>query len=342
MTREIVHVLSFHRFLHSSLRVFITFCICFCLSVFASFLPDEVKAEDYTLSRARNSFLYGDYQNALHTLNGFLQIKGHSIQELRDAYLLTARCLFALERFAEAKESYKEVLARDRLWRPEPERFTPPEIALFNEALEEHEAWWFKRERLSFLFSAGLGIALLPGIELTMESERPVTMISLGAGIDYLLMTRSPALSIRSTISYANKGCRGSRTESGNEYKTEIELHYLEIPVLLVSTWNGPQHTKPFILGGIYTAFSLPLRHAEKNMITVTQEFDDELNSFDLGIVVGGGLQLMTYKPNSIFLEVRYSVGLRYINKTSGWIDHVKLGAARNQSLAIFLGIRLQ
>ena len=111
-----------------SLLLALTF-LAIATAVYAANSEDLAEAEDW--------FTFGEYQKALNRTTSLLNenlLKGN---DLRDGYVLQARCLVALDREDEAKDAFRQVIRTDPKWQPDPALFTAPEIAAYSEAVSE-------------------------------------------------------------------------------------------------------------------------------------------------------------------------------------------------------------
>ncbi len=90
-------------------------------------------AED--LAQAEDWFSFGDYDKALNRASSLVNGGLAQGDQLRDAHVLRARCLLALDRKDESEEAYRQAVAVDPNWKPDPVQFTESEIAVFSAAV---------------------------------------------------------------------------------------------------------------------------------------------------------------------------------------------------------------
>jgi hypothetical protein len=110
-------------------------------------------------------------------------------------------------------------------------------------------------------------------------------------------------------VLYLQKGCRA---ETG-DIRGNFNLDEISVPMLLKLKFV-PGKISPFILAGGEAAYVLSYKNTEGNKLDL-KEFT---NSFDYGLVLGGGLFLMidTFGFN---IEARYHYGLADLgNESSG------------------------
>ncbi len=97
----------------------------------------------------------------------------------------------------------------------------------------------------------------------------------------------------------------------------------------------GTGDTKPYIMAGPTIGFNL----SAKQKITLGSDSDeedikDDISSTDFGLGFGGGVNFHTGN-NSIFVEVRYNIGLTNINDDSDDPDT----EIKTKGIKIFAGI---
>ena len=126
---------------------------------------------------------------------------------------------------------------------------------------------------------------------------------------------------------------KGVETAIG-EVDIEFNLAYLEVPVMLKYAF-GTGDTKPYIMAGPTIGFNL----SAKQKISAGSESDeedikDDISSTDFGLGFGGGVNFHTGN-NSIFVEVRYNIGLTNVNDNSDDPDT----EIKTKGIQIFTGI---
>lgn len=117
-------------------------------------------------------------------------------------------------------------------------------------------------------------------------------------------------------VLYFQKGCRA---ETG-DIRGNFNLDEISVPLLFKFKFI-PGKTSPFILAGGEVAYVLSYKNTEGDQPDLKQS----INSFDYGLVLGGGLLLMI-DTFSINIEARYHYGLADLgNESSG--SHFKTSA---------------
>ena len=95
-------------------------------------VPAALATVRQDLDRAQDLYDFAEFQQAQELVTGLIdggQLVGDN---LRDAYILRARCAVGLGLEKMAQEDFCSVLALDRNWAPDPIVFPKDEVALFN------------------------------------------------------------------------------------------------------------------------------------------------------------------------------------------------------------------
>ncbi len=92
-------------------------------------------AEPQDLGQARNHYEFAEFNKALDICNALITGGTLTGSDLRDAYILKARCLVNLGNHSMAQESYCEALRTDKSWRPAPDLLTKDEQDVFDRTL---------------------------------------------------------------------------------------------------------------------------------------------------------------------------------------------------------------
>jgi opacity protein-like surface antigen len=138
------------------------------------------------------------------------------------------------------------------------------------------------------------------------------------------------SVTLRFEPMYLQKGAEATM----NGVDIEFNLAYLEVPVMLKFAF-GTGDTKPYIMAGPTVGFNLSAKQTI-SMGGNSEEMDlkDDISSTDFGLGFGGGVNFLTGK-NSIFVEVRYTLGLTNINDDSDDPD----SELKTKGIQIFAGI---
>jgi hypothetical protein len=130
---------------------------------------------------------------------------------------------------------------------------------------------------------------------------------------------RPGIVGVMGELMYAKKGAKVGAIETS--------LHYLEIPVLL--RVNAGSNSLNGILGYFIVgpAFDIKLR----TEINGVKDDSDRFEDFDIGIVVGGGVEITRF-----IIEGRGNWGLRRVNKG----DLSSAQEIKTKSFALLFGVR--
>lgn len=162
-------------------------------------------------------------------------------------------------------------------------------------------------------FKGNLGI-----VNLTGDISANKATIGFGGGALFRYYA-SPEFSIQPELLISLKGTK----EEGDDGE-KLKLTYVEVPVLLM--YHPP--TKGNIVPGFYFGPQLSFLMSAKSG---GEDIKDMINSTDFGLVIGAGIDVSSREKGSLFLDLRYALGLSNIAKESDG-DSIKNGA-------FFLGI---
>jgi len=104
----------------------------FCSSVCPGI---SLAAEPGKLGEARNHYEFAEFNQALDICNQLITGGSLTGDDLRDVYVLKARCLVNVGNHSMAQESFCSALKQDKSWRPAPDLLTKDEQADFDLAL---------------------------------------------------------------------------------------------------------------------------------------------------------------------------------------------------------------
>jgi hypothetical protein len=124
--------------------------------------------------------------------------------------------------------------------------------------------------------------------------------------------------------------------ESGDEYDVSTKVSYLDIPVLAKMGFMHGGPIQPSVFLGPSMALNLSAKSRfEGEGSEIEVDVKDQMNTFDLGLVVGGGVEFPVGK-RSFGVELRYSKGL------TNAVDENANGDAHNNVLAVMGSFALQ
>ena len=177
--------------------------------------------------------------------------------------------------------------------------------------------------------------------------------LNLGASFGVFRVSR---VQIMAEVYYRQKGAAGSLTDLGTFALTEdgtapvvqdieVGLDYVEIPLLArVDLGGGTGKLFPYLFGGPAFAWKLSCGIAvsgstgqpETQCDDLTQDLERTLRSYDLGMVVGAGVDFaLPGGVGALNLDARYTGGLSTIGDGDDALD------IRNQAFTVMLGYSL-
>jgi hypothetical protein len=155
-----------------------------------------------------------------------------------------------------------------------------------------------------------------------------------GAGL-FATYRLSPFMALQPELLYTRKsvGMLRMRT-SPPAASVDVNLNYLEFPVLLKFSLPQQQHTTPILLAGPYVSRRLTGSIEDANGIFEKRESDDLIRRFDYGVVVGTGLESYIGRRHINF-DARYSLGLTHLLDTSDERDLYNRGFTMSIGLGL-------
>lgn len=181
-------------------------------------------------------------------------------------------------------------------------------------------------QALSAGVKAGLNVATLDFDRQPPESPAIDTRTGLVAGL-FFVWPAGSRLSVQTEALYSQKGA--TFDESG--VSGAVELDYLEVPILLRLSTPPSNGASFHVFGG--PSFGVRLRARSEIAFegeTEREEFSDEVKRFDLGLVVGAGVEL-----GRLVIDGRYTWGVSNVNALAD--DDVEI---RNRAFSIMAGVK--
>ncbi|MBC8358515.1 MAG: PorT family protein [Candidatus Aminicenantes bacterium] len=160
------------------------------------------------------------------------------------------------------------------------------------------------------------------------------TGFSLGCGVEFAL---SKNIAFEIDWLYSQKGCKGEiKPVYPGSYviPTKYTLHLFSIPVILKIKFLPD--SSPYILGG--GEFSFVLTHRYTYIFNGGGDglnITENTKYLDYGLVFGGGFEIRS-KAASLFIEVRYHLGLQNISK-----DYFKFESIKTRAAVLILGFKI-
>jgi hypothetical protein len=142
-------------------------------------------------------------------------------------------------------------------------------------------------------------------------------------GVSFLIPT-SKAGGYQMEVLFHQKGARNLLRRDDH-----LALTYLEIPVLLHLDLVQRDPQGIFLAAGVAPAFNV---HASYEDEGVKEDVTSDIENFDIGLVISGGVEL-----RDVTVEARYTWGLR-----SAFHDGELEGTFKNRAFTIMAGFRLR
>jgi len=141
-------------------------------------------------------------------------------------------------------------------------------------------------------------------------------------------------VAIQGETFFSQMGSKYEEMILGTNYKEELKLTYIEVPLLVKVVLPTQSSIKPNIFSGSYVALNLDAKAT--TYIAGVKEGEEDLEdvrTLDYGLVFGAGLDIELGNLMLIF-DARYNLGLTKINDPEG-LDI----AVKNNALVAMLGI---
>jgi hypothetical protein len=174
----------------------------------------------------------------------------------------------------------------------------------------------------------GLNVSDAVGVDV--GEPDPLYGVSAGLAAAY---APSDMFSLQMEILFTMKGARGTHEAFfGGAKEADVRISYLEFPILAKMTFPVDWALRPSLFFGPAVAFELA-SEAEFTVLgrTESQEIQQYINDMDLGLVFGGGTDIITGRGNLLF-DVRYTLGMISADYSKYGLD------IRNGSLSFLIG----
>ena len=205
--------------------------------------------------------------------------------------------------------------------------------------------------QIPLTFKGGINLSKFIGGDAgTTEQSRG---LNLGASLGVFRVSR---VQVVAEVYYRQKGATGSLTDLSTFMPPadgsapalqdiEVGLDYVEVPVLVrIDLGSRTGKLSPYLFGG--PAFGWKLNcgitvsgstgQPETQCDDLTQELERTLRNYELGMVVGAGLDLaLPGGVGALNLDARYTGGLGKIGEGTDALD------VRNQAFTVMLGYSL-
>lgn len=152
-----------------------------------------------------------------------------------------------------------------------------------------------------------------------------------------LLFSVTESFAVRTEVTYSRKGStldasRTGRTRDGSLVRVSFDFNfkydYLDIPVLAEYSFEIGNRFQPQVFAGPSIGFALNSNLDSETTATVFDEFggseeidldvespdSPDIETTDIGAVIGGGVSYLLDSGDSVFLDVRYNPSLTKVN----------------------------
>ena len=130
---------------------------------------------------------------------------------------------------------------------------------------------------------------------------------------------RPGTIGVMGEILYAKRG----QEQAG---QTKIDLHYLEIPILVRINAGSQSLSGVSVYGLVGPVFDILLK-GEQNGVNVKKNYE----SLDLGVLVGAGVEITRF-----LIEGRYNIGVKNVLKSTGGAS----SDVKSRTFAVLVGVR--
>ncbi len=173
------------------------------------------------------------------------------------------------------------------------------------------------------------------------------SVVGFQAGLAFDLAPKS-VISIQPEILYIQKGGKtGYRLDANNSVSTRVYYNYVEVPVLAKLKLNlGEHNSSVYFLGGPYVGLAVSGKSkqsitlagqttsTEKNFTFDNSSEGDRNRRLDWGLSFGGGV-----KVNSVFVDLRYNLGINNLLDKSATNQNNGEAYRRNRGIGVVLGV---
>ncbi len=139
----------------------------------------------------------------------------------------------------------------------------------------------------------------------------------------------NPLMLLEFNVLYFQKGSKAKSAEEGSQWKYNLSV--VSVPLLFRSKLL--YDSSPYAVAGV--EFSFITSHELVSGDQEPVDLKDRTQSFDFGVVIGGGFELKLQERLFLFIEGRYHLGIRNIVN-----DPLESQSRKTNAFLIFLGFR--
>ncbi|NQT25448.1 PorT family protein [candidate division KSB1 bacterium] len=182
----------------------------------------------------------------------------------------------------------------------------------------------------------GLNLASATGDDV--KDAKSKTGFAVGG---YVLYPLNESVTMQIEALYAQKGVKMEGEETITyygytmtyDYKSTINLTYIEIPVLFRYDIQSSGNMKPYIIAGPYIALTMGAKVKwESGDESGSDDIKDDIKGMDYGVILGAGVKV----NEKISIDARYSMGLTSVDDS----EH-DAGDMKNKVISVTAGYAL-
>lgn len=177
---------------------------------------------------------------------------------------------------------------------------------------------------LATTVNAQIKFGIKEGINLSTQSELGMlwdnndikTGFTLGAVLDYRFHN---TLSFQTELNYKTEGLAYETNENSNTQEINKNYDYFNIPLLLKGRFSNQlglseKWLVSFYGGPYYSYLKESESEVKESGITTINDYENESNEFDWGLVFGGEISRV-FNKGELFFDLRYEMGLSDVSK---------------------------
>jgi hypothetical protein len=183
--------------------------------------------------------------------------------------------------------------------------------------------------------TGGFNVGYLTGEDADLGDGETGARLGFNAGL-YGEFALHPIITLQPEVLFTQKG-ETIDFEGLVDASVDIELSYVEIPVLANVYWPVESATRPYVYAGPFVGFNLDantdnLLDLGIGNFTSETDLEKDANTVESGVVVGAGLARIM-ENNSLSFDIRWTQGLTKV------FDNDSFDEAYTGTLAAQVGI---
>jgi len=197
----------------------------------------------------------------------------------------------------------------------------------------------------SFVFAGAFGAGVSAGGSMAFVGTEPsgegTPRYGFTGGVygDYAFYAIENVVdfSVQPGVYFAMKGFR-TELEDFGDAKMEVNMNYIEVPVLLKATFDFNLPVKPFVLVGPSVGYAITKEVIIPETVPspwnegIVASYEEDTSNFDFGLVFGAGVDL----DMGISIDARFNLGLLNIDNEATGDDYTK-----NRSVSLMVSYNI-